>query len=608
MIEEKEERMKTEWNLNPIYEGVNDPAYEQDMKLFAGAVEETGCILEQLKKGKLEGCSCAMAKECGTGEITEKEKTETILYQLEKVYSLYYKLMIYVDLSQSVDTENGDFMAQSARLQKVYADFAPMFSVMKKMLAEISDVDVLAKESNLVKEYSFFLKEIKEEAKHLLSEDAEEMITAMNMVAGSQWSQLQSFLTSTVKVDYEGKEITLSEVRNLAYSPKKEVRKSAYEAELAAYEKIKDSVAFSINNIKNQVTMLMRKRGYESVLDMTLIQSRMDRRTLEAMMEAIKEYAPVLRKYLRKKAEMLGYENGLPWYELFAPMGKTDRTFTAEEAKDYLVECFESFSTDLSGMIKDAFEQEWIDFYPRKGKRGGAFCAGVPFLKQSRILTNFDGSFNSVGTLAHELGHAFHNLQIENERILNQDYPMPVAETASTFNEVHLGKYALSKSEGEERLNLLENDLKEHTQVILDIYSRYLFETAVFEESQNRFLMADDLYELMLKAQKEAYGEGLDHSCLNPGMWICKPHYYSEGLSFYNFPYAFGNLFALGLYSLFEKEGEAFVEKYKALLRATVTCTAEEAGKMVGIDLTKKEFWAEGMEQISKTVDKFLEM
>lgn len=600
--------MKTEWNLNLIYEGLKDPAYEQDMKLLIGAVEETGCILEQLKQGKLEGCSCAMAKECGQGDITEREKIETILYQLEKVYTLYYKLMLYVDLSQSVDTENGDLMAQSARLQKIYADFAPMYSVMKKMLAEISDVDTLAKESNLVQEYSFLLKEIKEEAKHLLSEDAEEMITAMNMVAGSQWGQLQGFLTSTVKVDYEGKEITLSEVRNLAYSPEKEVRKKAYEAELAAYEKIKDSVAFSINNIKKQVTMLMNKRGYKSVLDMTLIQSRMERSTLEAMMEAIKEYAPVLRKYLRKKAEMLGYENGLPWYELFAPMGKADKTFTAEEAKDYLVQCFESFSSELSGMIKDAFEQEWIDFYPRKGKRGGAFCAGVAFLNQSRILTNFDGSFNSVGTLAHELGHAFHNLQIENERILNQDYPMPVAETASTFNEVHLGKYALSRAEGEERLNLLENDLKEHTQVILDIYSRYLFETAVFEESQNRFLMADDLYELMLNAQKEAYGDGLDHSCLNPGMWICKPHYYSEGLSFYNFPYAFGNLFALGLYSLFEKEGEAFVDKYKALLRATVTCTAEEAGKMVGIDLTKKEFWAAGMEQISKTVDCFLEM
>lgn len=598
--------MKTEWNLNPIYQGLADPDYEKDIKLLEGAIEETGCILEQLKQNKMEPCSCEAKEACNAGEMKEREKIETMLYQLEKVYTLFSKLMQYVDLSQAVDTENGDFMAQSARLQKLYAKFAPMYSTMKKLMAEVSDVDELAKESELIKSYTFLLKENKEEAKHLLSEDAEEMVSAMNMVAGSQWSQLQSFLTSTVKVDYEGKVITLSEVRNLAYSAEAEVRKKAYEAELASYEKIQDSVAFSINNIKNQVTMLCKKRGYASVLDLTLTQSRMERKTLDAMMEAIKEYAPALRKYLRKKAEMMGYQNGLPWYELFAPMGKTDRTFTVEEAKDYLVSCFASFSSDLSKMIQEAFEQEWIDFYPRKGKRGGAFCSGVSFLKQSRIMTNFDGSFNAVGTLAHELGHAYHNKQIENERILNQDYPMPVAETASTFNEVHLGKYALRKAESEERLNLLENDLKEHTQVILDIYSRYLFETAVFEQSQNKFLMAEDLNQLMINAQKEAYGEGLDAEYLNPGMWICKPHYYSEGLSFYNFPYAFGNLFALGLYGLFEKEGEAFVEKYKALLKATVTCSAEEAGKMVGIDLTDKLFWIGGMEQIAKTVDSFL--
>lgn len=598
--------MKTEWNLSPIYQGLTDPAYEQDIKLLEWAIEETQCILEQLKENKLTPCSCEAKKSCHGGIVEEREKAEAILYQWEKVYTLFYKLMQYVDLSQSVDTENGDLMAQSARLQKLYARFSPMYSTMKKMMAEIDNIENLTKESSLIKAYEFLLKENKEEAKHLLSEEAEEMASAMNMVAGSQWSQLQSFLTSTVKVDYEEKEITLSEVRNLAYSQEAEVRKKAYEAELASYKKIQDSVAFSINNIKNQVTMLCKKRGYESVLEMTLNQSRMERKTLDAMMEAIREYAPVLRKYLRKKAEMMGYTNGLPWYELFAPMGKTDRTFTVEEAKDYLVTCFDSFSGDLSGMIKDAFEQEWIDFYPRKGKRGGAFCSGVSFLKQSRILTNFDGSFNAVGTLAHELGHAYHNKQIENERILNQDYPMPVAETASTFNEVHLGKYALSKAEGEERLNLLENDLKEHTQVILDIYSRYLFETAVFEQSQSKFLMAEDLNELMVNAQKEAYGDGLDPEYLNPGMWICKPHYYSEGLSFYNFPYAFGNLFALGLYNIFEKEGEAFVEKYKALLKATVTCSAEDAGKMVGIDLTDKAFWCGGMEQIAKTVDSFL--
>jgi len=325
-------------------------------------------------------------------------------------------------------------------------------------------------------------------------------------------------------------------------------------------------------------------------------------------MAAIEEYLPVFRKYLRKKAEMLGHANGLPWYDLFAPLGKADKTYTIEEAKAYLIDTFRKFAPDMADLMQEAFEQAWIDFYPRKGKQGGAFCAGVPSLKQSRILTNYDGYFGSIGTLAHELGHAFHNRQIENHRPLNQDYPMPVAETASTFNEVHLGQAALKTATGEERLNLLENDLKEQTQCIVDIYSRYLFETAVFEQSQQKFLMADDLKALMLDAQKKAYGEGLDENCMHPYMWACKSHYYSEGLSFYNFPYAFGNLFAMGLYSLFLKEGEAFVEKYKAMLAATPCCTIEEAGAMMGIDLTKKAFWEDGLSQIAEKVEAFCEI
>ena len=582
--------MKTEWNLSAIYQGLADPTYEADIKEFEEVVKATEKVIEEAKV------------------LEDKEKVETLLLQEEKVRTLYMKLGSYVELSQSVDTSNGDLMAQSSRLQKIYSDYAPYEAAIKKMYAEVEDLDKVAANSELAKEYTFRLKELQEEAKYLFSDEVEAMITSMDMFAGSAWNKLQGYMTSTLKVDYEGGQITLSEVRNLAYSPDIGVRKKAYEAEVAAYEKIQDGVAFAINNIKTQVTMLCNKRGYESVLNMTLKQSRLKGETLEAMMEAIKESLPVFRKYLRKKAEMLGHENGLPWYELFAPMGKADKTFTIEEAKEYLTTCFKEFSPQMADMMARAFDEEWIDFYPKKGKVGGAFCWGVPCLKQSRILTNFDGSFSSVGTLAHELGHAYHNLQIENERILNQDYPMPVAETASTFNEVHLGEYALKQATAEEKLNLLENDLKEQTQVIMDIYSRYLFETAVFEQSQSKFLMADDLNELMLWAQKEAYGDGLDPQYLNPGMWICKSHYYSADLSFYNFPYAFGDLFALGLYSLFEKEGAPFVEKYNALLNATATCTAEQAGKMVGIDLTDKAFWKAGLDQIAKKVEAFVEL
>lgn len=577
--------MRTEWNLDVIYKGLDDPQYEADMKAVEELIDAFGTAVKEADK----------AEDC----------VEKILLMEEELVLKSSRLGLYLSLRQSVDAEDGAVMAQDSRLMKMLSKASPYTAAADKIFARIEDVDALAEKSEVVKEYAFLLKQAKENAKYLLSDDVEEMISAMDMTGGSAWDQLQSFLTSTVKVEYDGKELTLSEVRNLAYSADENVRKAAYEAELACYEKIQDSVAFSLNNIKNQVTFLCHKRGYESPLDMTLKQSRMTRETLDAMLTAIEEYLPVFRKYLRKKGELLGRKNGLPFYDLFAPLGKMEKKYTVEEAKEYLLQCFETFTLEMSGMMKEAFDNEWIDFYPRKGKRGGAFCAGVAGMKQSRILTNYDGNFGAISTLAHELGHAFHNRQTEENRALNQDYSMPVAETASTFNETHLGHYALASATPEEKLSLLENDLMEKTQCIVDIYSRYLFESAVFEQSQSKFLMAEDLKELMLDAQRKAYGDGLDENYMHPYMWVCKGHYYSSGLSFYNFPYAFGNLFAVGLYNMFLEEGESFVPKYKAMLKATPTCTIEEAGAMVGIDLTDKKFWESSLALIAKDIEAF---
>lgn len=582
--------MNTEWSLKEIYKGFDDAAYEADFARMEAAMEEEKELIKKADSMEL------------------KTVVEQLIQVEEEIVKYLYKLNAFIQLTQSVDTENGEAMAQQSRLMKLWSKGTAAQAGAQKIYAKIPDVDAMAAESEIIREYSFMLKQAKSQAKHLLSDEVEEMISAMDITGGSAWGSLFSYLTSTVKVHYRGKEITLSEVRNLANSPDAKVRKEAYEAELASYEKIQDSIAFALNNIKGQVSMICEKKGYASPLDMTLEQARMSRKTLDAMMTAIEEYLPVFHKYLRKKAELLGYHNGLPWYELFAPMGKSDTKYSLEEAKECLVSNFEKFSPDMADMMKEAFEQEWIDFYPRKGKEGGAFCAGVPAIKQSRILTNYDGYFGSVRTLAHELGHAYHNVQIQDHHALNQEYPMPVAETASTFNETHLVKAALKEAQGEEKLNLLENSLMEHTQVIVDIYSRYLFETAVFEQCQEKFLMAEDCKKLMEEAQKKAYGDGLDPDYLHPYMWACKSHYYSSGLSFYNFPYAFGGLFALGLYSQFQQEGAEFVPKYKAMLHATTVCTVEEAAAMEGIDLTTPDFWRQSLSQIEEMVEEFCKL
>ena len=288
-------------------------------------------------------------------------------------------------------------------------------------------------------------------------------------------------------------------------------------------------------------------------------------------------------------------------------MGKSSSTFTTEEARDYLVKQFSTFDDQLTDMVKRAFDEAWIDFYPRDGKRGGAFCSSIRKLNQSRILTNFDGMFTDVVTLAHELGHAFHNQCLADHRPLNHGYSMPVAETASTFNECVVMNAAIAgATDREEKLALIESQLQDATQIICDIYSRYRFETKVFENRESKFMNAQALSGFMLEAQKQSYGDGLDHNCLHPYMWICKSHYY--GPTFYNFPYAFGGLFARGLYAQYEKEGSAFVPKYKKLLHTTTVATAEDTAMVAGIDLTDKEFWRAALQTIADKIDLFCEL
>ena len=459
----------------------------------------------------------------------------------------------------------------------------------------------------VLSQYSFYLHETKNAVAHKLSNEAEVVFARMNISGGRAWGDLFSHLTATVKVDYKGKTTSLSAIRGLADSADAEERKAAYEAELACYDKIKDSVAFALNSIKSQVNTEAELRGFENPLAMTLDQSRMKKETLDAMFEAMRDALPKFRQYLKHKAKLLGYENGLPWYEILAPMGSADSTtYTVEEAHKYLVERFSEFAPDLAEMVDTAFREEWIDFYPRAGKVGGAFCSNQPFLGQSRILTNFSGSFGSVVTLAHELGHAYHGKQIESHRPLNMHYTMPVAETASNFNELIIVNNAIENAKGEEKIQLIESQIQDLTQIIVDIYSRFLFEDEVIRRRKNTFMFADELCQIMLNAQKEAFGDGLDPDYLHPYMWCCKSHYYRAGLSYYNFPYAFGGLFSRGLYAKYLEEGEAFLPKCRRLLKATTVDTVEHVAGIADIDLTKPEFWKAGLDTIAAQIDMFI--
>ena len=576
------------WDLSILYNGFDTEEYAADLKKLEALIPELADLAKR------------------AGELAPAKLIREYIRLNEGISELAEKLAIYANLRYSANTRDTDAASMLGRIMAVISSTSAPSAVINKAISKIDDLDGVIDSDPALAEYRYLITNVKRDSKYLLSDREENILSRMNISGASAWSDLQSSLTSGVKVDLDGEQITLSTVRNLAYSPDPVLRKKAYVAELAAYDKIKDAVAFALNSIKLQVLTECELRGYESPLAKSLYQSRMKRETLDALIGAMVEYLPAFHKYLRAKARALGHEGGLPWYDLFAPVGKSDVTFTVDGAKDYLLGIFGQFDSELHDMVKCAFENRWIDFYPREGKVGGAFDCGVPSAKESRVLTNFDGSFSDVVTLAHELGHSFHDRQVFCHSILNQGYSMPVAETASTFNEVLVMETAIAAAtDREEKLALIESQLMDACQIICDIYSRFLFEASVFENRPSEFMSPDRMCELMLDAQKRAYGDGLDHGALHPYMWLCKGHYYSGGLSFYNYPYAFGGLFARGLYAKYKKEGKPFVETYKAMLRATSITDVEECALIAGVDLTDRNFWRAGLESIAERIDEF---
>ena len=573
--------MSTEWSLKEIYPSFESEEFKRDFERFSNFREVfNGLTLED----NLESIKAAIAA-------------------LEEFSVLSSRLGNYINLTLTANTTDETANKYRTLFGNAYAALNSAYTKVYKFIGSV-ETDITSDEN--LKDYEFYFAEAKQQYKHLLSDELEDVIAKFSISGGDGWEQLFEAMTSGVEGEFKGEKVTLSEIRNMAYDADAAVRKEAYETELKMYDTIKEPIAFALNNIKQQVLTETSLRGFESPLAQTLEASRMSRKTLDALLEAIREYLPQFRAYLKHKASLLGHENGLPFYDLFAPIGESSRRFTIEESKEFLLENFKGFSEDLAQMTKEAYENNYIDFLPRKGKVGGAFCSNLPFIKQSRILTNFSGSLSDVVTIAHELGHAYHGLHIENHRVLNQEYSMPVAETASTFNENIVMNTVIKQASDAEKVALLESQLQDTTQIIVDIYSRYLFESAVFENREKSFMFSKDLEQLMLDAQKEAYGDGLDPDAMHPYMWACKPHYYSSGLSFYNFPYAFGGLFSKGLYAIYQEQPEGFVEKYQELLRATTVTSAEDTAKVLGVDVTDSAFWKKALAQVADNIEQFI--
>ena len=581
--------MKTNWDLTVFYKDFDDPEFKDD--------------LARLPK-EIDAFTTAIAAPAED----EVEKLVSLVHQEEALSNLFERLSLMIGLTLSVDANNKAANAAMAPLMRAVMGSSLASNAFSRYLASLENLDAIIDADDELKARAFALREAAEDAKHQLPEALEKPVLKMQLSGGEAFSHLRDKLDATLLVDYDGKQIPLSAVRALAYDGDADTRRRAYEAELASYKKIELPMSFCLNNIKAEGETMAALKGYKGVLDMALAHSRMDEKTLEAMWTAIREALPELREYFKAKGRLLGHENGLPFYDLFAPVGQSTRTYTVEEARALLLDLFGKFCPEMGEMMRTAFDEGWIDMYPREGKSGGAFCSGYYAKNISRVMTNFAGSASDVSTLAHELGHAFNNRMLHHKPIMMTETPMPLAETASTFNETLLISQLLKTATPEEELTLLDSCLTEQTQTMVDIYSRFLFEQKVVAAQADHALDVDELKETMLWAQEQSYGDGLDPEYRHPYMWACKSHYYSTGVHFYNFPYAFGGLFARGLYARYEKEGEAFVPVYCDLLSRFGSDTIANVTASVGIDVTTPDFWREAVESVLVQVRRFVEL
>lgn len=593
------------WDLTNVYPSLESVEFKAAYDHFKTKVSDLGDYFVEVI-GKTDSKTPPGQLGPIVGEVVDR---------FNAVYTLSATLEPYIYSFVSTDSHNKTALRALSEYEQASLALQNLNVQMKAWLGKIAPaLDKSLEYSITAKAHAFMLKEAADQSKYLMSEPEEALAAELSLSGGNAWGKLQGTITSQLSVDFElGGEIQklpMPALINLRSHPDEETRHRAYDAENAAWDSVRETLAACLNGVKGEVITLNKRRGRKDALDSAIEQARIDRTTLEAMLAAMEASFPLFRRYFKHKARLLGKEK-LAWWDLFAPVGKAGKSYSFEEAGNFILENFNDFSPELKNFCKRAFDNHWIDAEMRDGKRGGGFCMPVQGVKESRILVNFDGSQDQISTIAHELGHAFHNecaYQFD-KTPLQQLTPMTLAETASTFCETIATEAVLAQvTDPLEELAVLETQLNGASQIIVDIYSRYLFEKEVFERRIQAELSPDDFCEIMEYAQKATYGDGLDERYLQNYMWTWKPHYYSTDLSFYNFPYAFGLLFGTGLYAIYQRRGADFVEDYKSLLASTGEVMAADLADRFGINIRTRKFWDDSIAILAKSVDRYCKL
>ncbi|MEC1750932.1 M3 family oligoendopeptidase [Bacillus mojavensis] len=514
----------------------------------------------------------------------------------------------FVSCLQAQNISDQKANEHKSSMHQLVADFQSSLVTLDHKLVEIDQGvwEELLKTPGL-REVSYILNERRERVAEKLSPDKEKLIGSLAVDGYHAWDDLYHIVVGKMTIPYEEKQLSVGQAENMMSHQDRTVRKTVFERINHAWEREQDIFSSTLNHLAGFRLETYKARGWQDVLKEPLQINRMKKETLDTMWQVIIENKQPFVQFLNRKASMLGLEK-LNWYDVEAPIRSAGKEYSYDEAANLIISQFSTFGRKLSAFTEKAFRDRWIEAEDRSGKRVGGFCTSFPDSGESRIFMTFSGSASNVSTLAHELGHAFHQEAMLNVRPLNRSYAMNVAETASTFAEMIVADATVNQAETkEEKLVLLEDKVQRSVAFFMNIHARFLFETRFYEERKRGIVPADRLNELMEEAQKEAFCGALDE--YHPLFWASKLHFHITRVPFYNYPYTFGYLFSLGIYALALEEKNTFEEKYIALLRDTASMTVEDlAMKHLGADITKRDFWENAIKLAVQDAEAFLQM
>ena len=585
------------WDFSTVFPGLDSPEFDAGFQEVIAAIAN---MVELFDDNKINRLETAVPVDDSLVSLFD-----TIINRFNEIDEQIHVLQVYLYGFLTTDSRNTEAQARHSQLLPHLSRLSLLGTRLTAWIGSL-DTEELLEKSTVAREHTYMLEKARQQAMHLMSPEQEDLAAELSLTGGSSWYRLFNNYISQVTVgierDGETETMPLTAAQNLAYNPDRELRAQAHQAVLDSLAEAAVPIAACLNSLKGETLALTRRRGWDSPLDMVLFQNAIDRPTLDAMMTATRNAFPDFQRYLKARAKALGLPK-MAWYDRLVPLGEGEQSWAYQDATKFVMSQFGTYSGKMRGLAERAFSEDWIDAEPRDGKRGGAFCMGLR-ADESRILTNFEPGFSGVSTLAHELGHAYHNMCLAERTPLLRNTPMTLAETASTFCQKIVENAALKTAVPQDQLIILDGLLEYAARVVLGASSNFMFEEKLFEKRQERELSVEELCALDEETQRASLGDALEEGSLHPYRWAYVPHYY--GSTFYNFPYTFGLLFGLGLYAQYQAEPEPFKAGYDELLSMTGMGNAADLANRFGIDIRSEAFWEASLDVLRSDIDKFV--